>query len=365
MRVRADGDADAARFRLPQQAAVRVEIAPLLFIGMVAIEKARVELDRQALAFGDIEHLVFVAFERRVVGPVAEDRRDVEVADDVAGQPLEGVEQHAHVELPGLFGADLVVEPGKFGIIERPIPVGAVDGVLDRDEMDRADEAVGPHRIDDVLGVGPCARIVVDLGADREAHAAAQAFRDDLGVHDVDVGGLGGAVQIAGLGQFEGAPDEVDRGRIFERQRIHVVGDHQKTRISAPAGVEKPQEQHARRQGQGTFLGVGLVFALGVAVDIRDGVHARVALGMHETCVLSLCGPGRPFRGRTEGKKKPADDQPADKGLRFRRLPGLGPSTSNHRETRLRTLASNDDHLLLSACYPSLHLSSEGAADVM
>ena len=91
--------------------------------------------------------------------------------------------------------------------------------MLDRDEVDRADQAVGPHRVDDVLRVGPGARIVVDLGADRVAHPAAQPFGDDLRVPDVDVGGLGRAVEVAGLREFERAAHEIHRGRILERQR--------------------------------------------------------------------------------------------------------------------------------------------------
>jgi hypothetical protein len=38
------------------------------------------------------------------------------------------------------------------------------------------------------------------------------------------------------------------------------------------------QEQHPRCQREWSFLGIGFVFAIGVPVDVRDGVDARVAL---------------------------------------------------------------------------------------
>ena len=78
---------------------------------------------------------------------------------------------------------------------------------------------VGTHRVDDVLCVGTGARIVVDLGADRVAHPAAQAFGDDLRVADVDVRGLRGAVEVAGLRELERAANEIDRRRVLEGQR--------------------------------------------------------------------------------------------------------------------------------------------------
>ena len=53
-----------------------------------------------------IDELIFVALEHRVVGPVAEDGRDVEVADDVARQLLDRIEQRRHVDFPHGFGAD-------------------------------------------------------------------------------------------------------------------------------------------------------------------------------------------------------------------------------------------------------------------
>ena len=43
--------------------------------------------------------------------------------------------------------------------------------------------------------VGTAARIVVDLGADREAHAAAETLAHDARVLAIDAGRLGRAVQ--------------------------------------------------------------------------------------------------------------------------------------------------------------------------
>ena len=74
---------------------------------------------------------------------MAENRRNVEVSDDVAGQPLERVEQHAHVEFPRLVGADVLVERREFRVVEGPIPVGPVNRVFDRDEVHRADQPSG------------------------------------------------------------------------------------------------------------------------------------------------------------------------------------------------------------------------------
>jgi hypothetical protein len=64
------------------------------------------------------------------------------------------------------------------------------------------------------------------------------------------------------------------------------------------------------------------VFALGVSVDVGDSGHAWVAFGVHETGVLSENLPRRPPHLRwAQQKKKPADDQPADKGLRLGSCP--------------------------------------------
>jgi hypothetical protein len=58
------------------------------------------------------------------------------------------------------------------------------------------------------------------------------------------------------------------------------------------------------------------MLAFGVTVDVGNSVLARIALGVHETDVLSENLARRPSPGiRAFGKKKPADDQPADKGF--------------------------------------------------
>ncbi len=112
--------------------------------------------------------------------------------------------------------------------------------------MHGADHPVGPHRVDDVLRVRAGARIVVDLGADGEAHAAAQPLRNDRRMRNVDARGFCGAVQVAGFGEFERAPHRVHRARILERQIIDVIADHHEARRSAPARMVEPEEQHAR-----------------------------------------------------------------------------------------------------------------------
>ena len=58
---------------------------------------------------------------------------------------------------------------------------------------------------------------------------APQPFGDDGRVRDVDAGGLGGAEQVAGLRELQGAPHGVDRAGIFERQVVGVIGDHQRS----------------------------------------------------------------------------------------------------------------------------------------
>ncbi len=150
--------------------------------------------------------------------------------------------------------------------------------MVDRQEMDRADDRIGAHRVDDVLGVGPVARVVVDLRTDRVAHAPAQAFRHDGGVLHVDAGRLGGAVQVAGVRELEGAPDQVDRGRIFEGEVVDVIGDHHEAGSAPPASVVEPQEQHARRVRDRPLLGKGLVLALGMTVGVGNRLQTRVAV---------------------------------------------------------------------------------------
>ena len=189
----------------PRAFALRIERALasryffLAILRVVAIEKARVDLDRQAATVGDVEHPILVLFELLLGRPAAERGRDVEVADDVRRQLLEVVEQLGDVEFPQLVGADDLVELGELLVVERPEPIGALFRMVNRNEMHRADDPVGAHRVDDVLRVGPGARIVVDLGADRESHAAPQSFGNDRRVRDVHAGRLGGTEQVAGL----------------------------------------------------------------------------------------------------------------------------------------------------------------------
>jgi hypothetical protein len=56
-----------------------------------------------------------------------------------------------------------------------------------------------------------------------------------------------------------------------------VIRDHQKSRRTSAARVKKPKEKHARGIRDGTFLGEGAMFALGMAVDVRDGCDAWIA----------------------------------------------------------------------------------------
>ncbi len=240
MRVGADRDADPLLAGFAHQAQVGGLVALALFFRVVAIEEARVDLDGHAARRGRVEHLILVALEGRFLGPVAEDRRDVEVADDVPGQPFDRVEQGRHVEFPRALDADVIEERDELRIVERPVVVRALGRMFDRDEVDRADQAVGTHRVDDVLRVGAAARVVVDLGADRVAHAAAQPLGDHRRVPDLDPGRLGRAVEVAGRGQLQRAAHQIDRRRVLEGQVVHVVADHEETRAAAPAGVEEP-----------------------------------------------------------------------------------------------------------------------------
>ncbi len=162
------------------------------------------------------------------------------------------------------------------GLSNGQFQFGPCDRMIDGQEVHRADHAVGLHRIDDVLRVGPRARVVIDLGADRIAHPAPQPFRDDRGVADLDAGGFGRAVEIAGLREFECPAHEIDRGRILEREVVHVVGDHHEARPAAAACVVEPKKQHPRRQRDRTLVAKRLVFALSVPVDIWYRVYARI-----------------------------------------------------------------------------------------
>ena len=258
--------------------------------------------------------------------------------------------------------------------------------VGDRDEVHRANDGVRPHRVDDVLRVGSRARVVVDLGSDRVAHPAAQPFAHDGRVADVDVRRLGCAVEIAGLGKLERPAHQIDRRRILEGQVVHVVGDHEEARITAPRGMVEPQEQHPRRQRERALLSVRLVLAFGVAVRIGDREKPGVVLG---GIVQRGRGPLRVLVGQPRAGSEPRgngakpvsrtcrDTNPRFSSVEARDLrrarparpekksrppwgggqdsrvfgaPDLRPQTSDHRETVIRTVARNDDHLLLSAC---------------
>jgi len=61
-------------------------------------------------------------------------------------------------------------------------------------------------------------------------------------VRDVHACGFGRAVQIAGVSQFEGAPDGVYGAGVFKRQVVDVIGHHQESRMLAAAGMKKPQK---------------------------------------------------------------------------------------------------------------------------
>ena len=69
VRVRADGDADAARLRLAHQRALASRYFFFAVVRVVAIEKARVDLDGQAAPMRYVEHAIFVLFELLLRGP--------------------------------------------------------------------------------------------------------------------------------------------------------------------------------------------------------------------------------------------------------------------------------------------------------
>ena len=205
-----------------------------------AVEVARVDLDRDAAREARLDQLIFVGRKNFVAGPVPELRGNVEVADDLARQLVDRVEQRRHVQFPGFLDPDDVEDVLELGVVERPLPARPVVGVIDRQKVHGANHSVGLHRVDDILRVRPAARVVVDLGADRVVHPLAQPLGNDRGVAQLDTGRLGGAVEVAGRGEFERAPHQVDGCRIFERQVVHVVGDHHEARRAAPAGVKEP-----------------------------------------------------------------------------------------------------------------------------
>ncbi len=213
---------------------------------MIAIEEARVELDRHAFGFGRSDDLIFILLERCTVGPMSENRRNEEVPDDLSGLLFDRFEQRFHIKLPRALGTDVIVERDELRVVEVPIVVGTRRRMLDREKVHRADHRVGAHRVNDVLCVRAAARIVVELGADREVHPAAQTVGDDGRVRDLDAGGLGCPIEVAGLSELERAADEIDGGGVFEGQVIHVVGDHHESREPAPAGMIEPKEEHPR-----------------------------------------------------------------------------------------------------------------------
>ncbi len=277
-----DRNADAARFRFLEKSQAGVAIAALvvLVVGEMAIEKARIQFDRHPASGAGIDQLVFILIEFGVFGPIAEFRRDVKMPDDVPGKFLDRFEQRRHVELPDFLGSDVSIELLELGVVERPLITGAQLGMLDRQEVHRANHRVRAHRVDDVLRVGTAARVVVDLSADRVAHATTQPFGDDGGVTDLDAGRLGGAVEIAGVREFEGTAHEIDGGRIFEGEVVHVVGDHHEARGTTHASVIKPEEKHPRGVWDRALLGVRLVLAFGVTVDVGNRVDAGIALAV-------------------------------------------------------------------------------------
>ena len=96
-------------------------------------------------------------------------------------------------------------------------------------------------------------------------------------MRDVDAGGFGGTVQIAGVRELKSATDRVDRAGIFERQIVDVIAHHHKTRRTAAACVIEPQEQHPRGIRNRPLLRKRPVLALGVAVNVGDDGNASVA----------------------------------------------------------------------------------------
>ena len=220
--------------------------------------------------------------------------------------------------------------------------------------MNRADDAVGSHRLDDILRVGARARIVIDLGPDREAHAAPQAFRNDRRVRDVDAGGFGGSEKVAGLGELERSPHGVDGARIFERQIVDVIGDHQKPRRLAAARVVEPKEEHARRIRDRTLLGVGPVFALRVAVNVGNRRDPRIAQeDVQSPPSLRLASsPGSPPSREGELSSRARRNNRADLPV-SRRRDGMEKEreriTSHHSTDRARRFWATD-----LRCYPGV-----------
>ena len=345
MCVGTDCDPDIALFTFCEQPPVCRQVARLLVLAMVAIQEAGIELDGHSARFARVEQGVFVAVEGCIVRPMSEQRRNVEVAHDIARQPLDRVEQRRHIQLPGARRTDELENTAELGVVERPIPVRSMYRMVDRQKVYRPDHAVGLHRIDDILSIGPRARIIIDLGADRVAHPAPQAVRDDRSVADLDAGGLGSAVEVAGLGEFEGASHEIDRGRVFEREVVHVVGDHHEARPPAPAGVIEPKEQHPRRKRDRTLVAKRLVLTLSVPVYVWYRVYARVVFDVIVQVVV--------FRGDSATRRNAFAVWPS-RCLDIRRGGGKPTGAEGRRERARRRSGV--------ACGPQPHCSSGGRA---
>ena len=287
--VGADRDTDAERLGFAHQPGVGFEILLFRLDRVFAIEKSSADFDRQTARVAEREQAVLVLIEPLLNRPAARVRGRVEVPDDVRRELLQVVEQLGHVEFPQFVGPDHVVQMLELRVVERPGPVRALLGMVDRDEVHRADQTVGPHRFDDILCVRPGARIVIDLGPDREAHAAAQRLGNGGGVPAVDARGFGGSEDVAGVGELERSPQGVDGAGILEREIVDVVGHHQEARRVTPARVKKPQEKHPRRIRDRTFLGKGPVLPFRVAVNVGDGRNARIAQERPPMCVAQEC----------------------------------------------------------------------------
>jgi hypothetical protein len=109
------------------------------------------------------------------------------------------------------------------------------------------------------------------------------------------------------------------------------------------------------------------VLALGVPVDVRDGVDPRVALFVVHfvTSVVHFVISDSSKRGlRHPGsKKKPALAAGGLGRVCERRLSRL--RTSNHRALTLIAFETNDDHLPWVRRLAFVSFMSEGAADVL
>jgi hypothetical protein len=226
---------------------------------------------------GKIEETILVFFQRFLVGPMTETRRAIEVPNHMSRQFFDVLEQPGGIEFPRALDADVLEEVRKLRIVVGPHKVGPLLRMVDRQEMDRADDSVRSHRVDDVLRVRSRARVVIDLGTDRKAHTTSQAFADHGGVSYVNTGSLRCSVEIARVGELQCAPHGVHGARVFERQIVDVIRDHEKARRISPAGMVEPQKEHAGRICDRPFLGKGTMLALRMTVDVGDRRYTRVA----------------------------------------------------------------------------------------